>query len=234
MHKAHKKRRALSFRALNLGRLEPFRALLAPLPWSLLDANKPSNVISDNQSLLSMDSTFIHDEEEELQVAVMPTIADMLQYLSVLMRRVLGMLCRMLRLIYIYATASDVSTTDDALSRAAAKPSGKNTLCDSQETIAFIGSQVLKRRSEPTASRFYTSVSTHAMNTGSRSGLTYGNFLKPCAYLAERAAHKAPLLSHRSRCLDLEVSLKAYEERLNEADATGSIPVDLLLRFQIK
>ncbi|GJV67251.1 hypothetical protein Tco_1482760 [Tanacetum coccineum] len=34
--------------------------------------------------------------------------------------------------------------------------------------------------------------------------------------------------------LDLEVSSKAYEERLNEADATGSIPVDLSLRFQIK
>ncbi|GKB85617.1 hypothetical protein Tco_0957889, partial [Tanacetum coccineum] len=34
----------------------------------LLDANEASNVISDNQSLLSMDSTFIHDEEEELQL----------------------------------------------------------------------------------------------------------------------------------------------------------------------
>ncbi|GJZ57821.1 hypothetical protein Tco_0613315 [Tanacetum coccineum] len=35
-------------------------------------------------------------------------------------------------------------------------------------------------------------------------------------------------------CLDLEVSSKAYEERLNEADAVGSIPVDLSLRLQIK
>ncbi|GJS63933.1 hypothetical protein Tco_0678497 [Tanacetum coccineum] len=34
--------------------------------------------------------------------------------------------------------------------------------------------------------------------------------------------------------MDLEVSSKAYEERLNEADATGSIPVNLSLRFQIK
>ncbi|GJX43220.1 hypothetical protein Tco_0259896 [Tanacetum coccineum] len=33
----------------------------------LLDANEASSVISDNQSLLSMDSTFIHDDEEELQ-----------------------------------------------------------------------------------------------------------------------------------------------------------------------
>nr|GEW84724.1 hypothetical protein [Tanacetum cinerariifolium] len=52
---------------------------------------------------------------------------------------------------------SDVSTADDALSRAAAKPSGKNTLCDSQETIAITGSRVLKRRSEPTTTRLYTS-----------------------------------------------------------------------------
>ncbi|GKD61370.1 hypothetical protein Tco_1298879, partial [Tanacetum coccineum] len=36
-------------------------------PWLLLDANEASNVISDNQSLLSVDSTSIHDEEEELQ-----------------------------------------------------------------------------------------------------------------------------------------------------------------------
>ncbi|GKD85033.1 hypothetical protein Tco_1356187, partial [Tanacetum coccineum] len=33
----------------------------------LLDANEASSVISNNQSLLSMDSTFIHDDEEELQ-----------------------------------------------------------------------------------------------------------------------------------------------------------------------
>ncbi|GKC39332.1 hypothetical protein Tco_1051716, partial [Tanacetum coccineum] len=35
----------------------------------LLDANEASSVISNNQSLLSMDSTFIHDDEEELQAA---------------------------------------------------------------------------------------------------------------------------------------------------------------------
>ncbi|GKB49359.1 hypothetical protein Tco_0900112 [Tanacetum coccineum] len=34
--------------------------------------------------------------------------------------------------------------------------------------------------------------------------------------------------------LDLEVSSKAYEERLNEADAAGSISVALSLRLQIK
>nr|GEU31321.1 hypothetical protein [Tanacetum cinerariifolium] len=44
---------------------------------------------------------------------------------------VLGLLCRVLRLIYRYANAIDATTTDDALSRAT-KPSGKNTLCDSQ------------------------------------------------------------------------------------------------------
>ncbi|GKC27353.1 hypothetical protein Tco_1034647, partial [Tanacetum coccineum] len=78
---------------------------------------------------------------------------------------VLGLLCCVLRLIYKYATAIDVTTTDDALSIAVAKPSGKNTLCDSQETIQITRSRVLKRRSEPTASRIYTSVITHDMNT---------------------------------------------------------------------
>ncbi|GJT14975.1 hypothetical protein Tco_0873681 [Tanacetum coccineum] len=34
--------------------------------------------------------------------------------------------------------------------------------------------------------------------------------------------------------LDLEVFSKAYEERLNEAHAAGSIPVDLSLELQIK
>ncbi|GKB62596.1 auxin response factor 4 [Tanacetum coccineum] len=42
------------------------------------------------------------------------------------------------------------------------------------------------------------------------------------------------IMQATSECLDLEVSSKAYEERLNEADAVGSIPVDLSLRLQIK
>ncbi|GJT47137.1 hypothetical protein Tco_0955852 [Tanacetum coccineum] len=125
-------------------------------------AVKKHEIGSELWTTLNTISTSQHTTNQEQMLQLLYSQKQVVISITLL---VLGLLCGVLRLIYKYATAIDVTTTDDALSRAMAKPSGKNTLCDSQETIAITGSRVLKRRSEPTASRIYTSVITHVMNT---------------------------------------------------------------------
>ncbi|GJU51975.1 hypothetical protein Tco_1221530 [Tanacetum coccineum] len=52
---------------------------------------------------------------------------------------------------------------------------------------------------------------------GSRNGQTYGEFFKPCAYLAETTtAHWAPTLSHRSRICQVFMTHIGWYKRPTE------------------